>query len=338
MSVRFGIASFAHHHANSWAAVADQARDVQLAGIWDDDPDRGMAAAQKYGTHFVATLEELAGDCDGVGVTTETANHLKAIRIIAETGAAVLCEKPLAADLEEARAIADVVNSTGITFMMNFPKRFDPATREVHRLIRDGRIGRPVFARVRHGHGHGFEQEFQGAWFQDPARSGGGTLIDEGIHAADLLRHLFGDPDSVIAEVSNVVLGLAVEDTAAATFRYANGLMAEIVTSWCMRAADSSVEVFGTEGTISLSGVDLASKGYATAPYLRFAASGEPWSSSSVIPGFLSESFHGQGPLRFFELLRDGGTPPVSLDDGIASLAMIRAAYEAAESGRRASL
>ncbi len=335
MSIRFGIAGFAHYHANSWAEAATQADGVHLAGIWDDDRDRGAAAAAKYGTRFVPNLEELARDCDGVGITTHTAGHLEAITIVAGAGAAVLCEKPLATTLEEATAIAHVVDSTGVAFMMNFPKRFDPATTEVRNLIRSGGVGRPVLARVRHGHGHGFDPEFQGAWFQDPARSGGGTLIDEGIHAADLLRHLFGDPESVIAETSAAVLGLAVEDTASATFRYRGGLLAEVVTSWCMRAADSSVEVFGTGGTLYLSGVDLASKGYAKAPYVRFATTGQPWSYSAVIPGFLSPSYHGQGPLRFFELLRDGGAPPVSLEDGIASLAMIRAAYRAAESGVR---
>ena len=71
---------------------------------------------------------------------------------------------------------------------------------------------------------------------------------------------LFGLPESVIATISSAVLGLGVEDTGLAVFHWADGLVAELASSFLFAAADSSIEVYGTEGTLLVSGVDLASR------------------------------------------------------------------------------
>ena len=123
---------------------------------------------------------------------------------------------------------ADVVERTGIRFMQSFPKRFDPANHEIERLLKEKALGRVTLCRVRHGHSHGLTEAFHSAWFVDPARSGGGTLLDEGVHAADFLRWMFGEPDTAYATLSST-LGLPVEDTAVATFRYAGIPMAMLL-------------------------------------------------------------------------------------------------------------
>jgi predicted dehydrogenase len=338
VSVAFGLASFAHYHAHHWARAASSEPGVDFVGVWDADEDRGRAAAEQYGTAFFGDLAALAAACDGVGVTSETSRHAELIQTVAGQDAHVLCEKPLARTVAECEDIARIVDRAGVRFMMNFPKRFDPVNTELVRLLRSGLLGRPVLARVRHGHGHGEDEDFRRAWFQDPRLSGGGTLIDEGVHAADLLRWLFGDPVWVSAVTSRARLGLAVDDTAVATFSYADGLIAEISTSWCFQAADVSVEVFGTDGTAVLTGVDLASRALGRAPYLRYSSrrDGRPgWVGLEVTPGFLTPAFHEQGPRRFFRCLANGSQPPVTLEDGVRSVAMIEAAYRAASQGAR---
>lgn len=336
--VAFGLASFAHHHAHHWARAASSEPTVDFVGVWDADEQRGRAGAERYGTVFFEDLAELAAACEGVGVTSETSRHADIIETVAGQGAHVLCEKPLAVTVCECQRLARIVAETGVHFMMNFPKRFDPVNLELVRLLKDGTLGRPVFARVRHGHGHGEDEDFRRAWFQDPRLSGGGTLIDEGIHAADLLRWLFGDPEWVSAVTSRAGLGLAVEDTAVATFAYADGLIAEISTSWCFQAAEASVEIFGTDGTVILTGVDLASRDHGRAPYLKyFSRKGDAstWVGLDMTPGFLTPAFHEQGPRQFFRCLIDGSQPPVTLEDGMRSLAMIEAAYRSASQGAR---
>lgn len=218
--------------------------------------------------------------------------------------------------------------------MQSFPKRFDPVNREIANLVASGAIGRVSLCRIRHGHGHGMDENFRRAWFVDPTKSGGGTLLDEGIHAADFLRFLLGEPYAVSAAISSAVLGLLVEDTSAAIFHYRSGALAEVATGWCFAAADDSVEIYGTEGTILLSGVDLASRETREAGFLRVFIRGRGWSTSPIVPHFKTGIFHEWVAWAFVDALVAGAPMPVTVDDGWRASAMIEAAYRAAQSGR----
>lgn len=336
----FGIASFAHHHAHHWARAALAAPEATLVGIWDDDEERGRRAAGRYGVPFHRRLEDLAGHCDAVGVTSETSKHADHVEVCAAAGAHVLCEKPLAVDLDGCRRIEVAVQQAGVVFMMNFPKRLDPASVRLREVVASGELGEVTLARVRHGHGHGNDEKFRTAWFQDPALSGGGTLIDEGVHAADFLRWLLGEPLWVWATTSSDRLGLEVDDTALAAFVYPDGVIGEICTSWCFHAGQASVEVFGTQGTALLSGVDLASRDHARPPYLQVATKDQAggWKGDGVVPAFLGGGFHEQGPRSFFRCLVEGLPPPTTVHDGARSLAMVLGAYQSAHQGARIAL
>jgi myo-inositol 2-dehydrogenase/D-chiro-inositol 1-dehydrogenase len=335
--IRVGILSFAHYHATFWSEAFRDSPLAELVGIWDDDRARGEAAAQRYGVRFWPDLDALLGACQAVGVTSETGRHRALIEAAARHGCHVLCEKPPATTLEDCDAIARAVAAAGIVFMQSFPKRFDPVNDELKRMVEAGELGRLVLARVRHGHFHGLEPEFARGWWMDRTRSGGGALLDEGIHAADFVRWLFGEPESVTATISSSALGLPLEDTAVAVFRFPDGLLAEVATGMAFVAADVSVELFGTGGSALLAGVDLASRDITAGPFLRtYRAGGERrWSVSPIVPRFKAGGFHHQNPLHFLEALHRGAPPPITLEDGRRALAMILAAYRAAETGQR---
>lgn len=334
--IRVGVVSFAHYHANFWSEAFRDDPRADFAGIWDADPVRGEEAAGRCGVPFVADLDALLDRVDAVAITSETSEHRPLIERAAARGRHVLCEKPIATTLAEADAIAAAVTEAGIVFMQSFPKRFDPVNHEVRRLLTEGVLGKLWLVRVRHGHRHGLSEEFTRGWWADPALSGGGTLIDEGVHAADFLRWLFGEPETVQATLSHA-LGLAVEDAAVAVFRWADGLVGEVATGWMFHAADTSIEIYGTEGSILLSGVDIASRDVAGNPaYLRVATTrdGERrWTISPTVPRFVEGQFHHQNALAFVDSLVDGKTPPIGLADGRGALAMVLAAYEAARRG-----
>lgn len=337
MPLRFGILGFAHDHAHFWARAVNDVPDAILAGIWDDDPARGLGAASDHGTQFVPDLARLLAMCDAVGITSTTVQHASLIEAAAHAGVHVLCEKPLAPSLAECDRIGRAVEGAGIVFMQNFPKRFDPVNDELAALVHRGDLGAITLVRVRHGHAHGLDAAWTRQWYADPASSGGGTLLDEGIHTADLLRWLLGEPTTVRATLGHI-LGLPVEDTATATFHFPSGTIAEVATGWTFLAAEQSVEVFGTQGAATLSGVDLASRDSARPPYLRFFRRGDrggAWRASATVPRFVTggEAFHGEGVRRFIQCLRTGEPPPVGLVDGWRSLAMIAAAYRAAATG-----
>ncbi len=335
--VRLGLLSAAHDHAHFWAEAFREAPGTTLVGIWDDDAERGEAAAARHGTRYVDDLEALLRDVDGVGITAETVRHAPLVEAAAAAGVHVLCEKPVAATLEDCVRIRGAVTAAGIVYLQSFPKRFDPAHQELVALARSGALGRIALVRVRHGHALGLDPAFRRRWYCDPALAGGGALLDEGIHAADFLRWLLGDPQRAVAATARSTLGLLVDDTALAAFDYADGALAEIAAGWSFVAAEQSIEVFGTEGGAMLAGVDLASRDFARAPYLcwyRRGAEPRAWTGSPTTPILQQGRTHHQAPRRFVECLRSGEPPEPGLDEAEGALRLILAAYRAAETGQ----
>lgn len=336
-TLAIGLLGVAHYHANFWARAFAQSQDVAIAGVHDADPAVAAAFAAEHGLETVSDPDALAATSDAVAICGATADHAAMVAVAARHGRPILCEKPLAANRQDVDAIRDLVARTGVPFMQSFPKRFDPINDEIRAVLDSGKLGRLTLARVRHGHSHGLSEDFKHAWFVDPARSGGGTLIDEGVHAADFLRFAFGEPQTVSAVTSRAALGLEVEDTAVATFGYASGLIAEVATGWCFAGADNSIEIYGTRGSLLLSGVDLASRDARETDFLRVLdrEEGAGWVASPTVPRFKTGIFHEHVAFAFVEALRRGGPMPVTLDDGLRAFAMIDAAYRAAATGCR---
>lgn len=336
MRLKIAMLGVEHYHANFWASAFLQRPEVEIVGVWDGLADKAAEFAARHGIEAQGDLRSLIRRSHAVAICSATNEHLMLVEAAAALGRPVLCEKPLGVDRAQCDVIAEVVDRTGIRFMQSFPKRFDPANHEIARLLREKALGQVTLCRVRHGHSHGLTEAFRSAWFVDPARSGGGTLLDEGVHAADFLRWMFGEPESVFATLSSVALGLPVEDTAVATFRYAQGLIAEVTTSWCFAAADTSIEIYGTEGSILLSGVDIASRPTRETDFLRVfrRGEGEGWSASSIVPSFKTGIFHEHVAWAFVNALKSGGPMPVTIEDGRRAFAMIDAAYRSAAAGR----
>lgn len=333
---RIGVLSFAHYHANFWSEVF-AGRGV-LAGIWDDDVARGRDAARRFGTDHHASLDALLERCTAVAICSETARHADLTAAAARRGLAVLCEKPLAATLDDCERIVRIVADHDLFFMQSFPKRFDPVTHRLHAIVTSGEIGDITLARVRHGHFYGLQPDFRERWYVQRALSGGGALLDEGVHAADLLALLFGMPQDVVAQVSDRMLGLEVEDVGIAVFRWASGLVGEIASSFTYAAADASIELYGTRGTVIVSGVDLASRDITDGSFMRIYRTGkaEPrWETIDVVPRFKQGQFHQQNAIAFADALEQELPPPITVTDGYNAFRMIDAAYRAARSGSR---
>ena len=258
--VRFGVLSFAMYHANFWSRAVADSELATLVGIWDDSAGRGEAAAKEYGTAYWADLDALLGACDAVAITSETLNHVELAERAAARGCHILVEKPLATTMEGCDRIQAAVERAGVSFMQSFPKRFDPVNHELKRLVDEGELGRITLMRVRHGHLYGLMSGgAHSGWPQDPVLSGGGSLLDEGVHGADFIRWMLGEPDAVMATIA-YPMGHRVEDLGLAIFTYDNGPVCELASSNTFAAGDNSVEIFGTGGTAVLTGVDLASR------------------------------------------------------------------------------
>jgi len=335
---RIGVVSFAHYHANFWSEVF--AQRGALAGIHDDDAARGTEAAARFGTRYHASLDALLDNCDAVAICSETSRHGEFIEAAASRGLAMLCEKPLGTSLADCLRIAQSVERHGAWFMQSFPKRFDPVTARIQAAVRDGELGRLTLVRIRHGHFYGLQPDFRHRWYVQPALAGGGALLDEGVHGADLLHLLFGLPAPVVAEASREALGLEVEDLGTATFRWPGGLLAELTASFTFAAADTSIELYGTQGTLLVSGVDLASRDITAGAFVRLFREGRErtWEILDLVPRFKRGEFHQQNAIAFVDALVTGAPPPIPLSAGLAAGRMIDAAYRAAATGARTAV
>ena len=336
---RIGVLSFAHYHANFWSEVF--AKQGVLEGVWDDDAARGREAASRFGVEHTPDLDGLLERCTAVAICSETVNHRALIEKAAARKIAVLCEKPLGTSVDDCEQIASVVARAGIPFMQSFPKRFDPVSHWLRSLVDDHTLGTITLVRIRHGHFYGLQDDFRDRWYVDPAKSGGGALLDEGVHGADLLAWLFGTPDSVTAMISDAALKLPVEDLGVATYRWKNGLIAELASSFTFAAADASIELYGTKGTALVSGVDLASKEITGDRFVRLYLTAQrerSWQIVDLVPRFRIGEFHHQNAIAFVDSLERGVAPPITINDGVRAVKMIMAAYRAAATGRQQAI
>jgi len=342
--VRFGVLSFAMYHANFWSLAIANSDLTEFVGIWDDNPERGQSAAKEYDTEYWADLDALLDTCDAVAITSETLNHVELAERAAAKGCHMLLENPLATTMEGCDRIEAAVRRAGVSFMQGFPKRFDPVNHELKRMVDDGELGRITFMRVRHGHLYGLMSGVaHSGWPEDPMLSGGGALLDEGVHGADFIRWMFGDPDAVTAAIS-YPMGHQVENLGIAIFTFEDGLICELAASNTFAAGDNSVEIFGTKGAAVLSGIDLASRDVTDGAYLKVCHLSEDnlqdvttrqWTISDIVPSFkTTPQFHQQNPIQFIDALVQGNQPPNTIEDGRLSLQMILLAYESAQNGR----
>lgn len=342
---RVGIAliSFAHDHAHHWARAIRRSAHARLVSIWDDDAERGEQAATEYGTPYVHDLHALLADPDvqAVGICSENSRHADMTVLAAEHGKDVLCEKPMATTLEDCDRMIAACEKAGVRYMQTFPKRFDPAYIKIKELIDSGSIGRIGSVRMRHGHYFALVSQWMNDpnsdWIRDPVLGGGGALMDEGVHGADCLRWLFGEPASVIAEVDTLLTDLPVDDNSAAIWRFENGVLAVQQSNWTDWAADNTLEIYGESGMIVQRHSDCSSTRIigegSSAVSLFSQASPTGWIHFDCPVHF--PHYHETVMEKFIDCLIQDAQPPVSGLDGRKALEMILGAYRSAKENRQ---
>ncbi|MBK7470160.1 MAG: Gfo/Idh/MocA family oxidoreductase [Betaproteobacteria bacterium] len=224
--IRIALLGVEQPHANFWQAAIRGSPHAEVAGVYSDTPGLAASFAEKYGFAATGDLPALIDAADAVAICSVTTRHADLIEMAAAKGRKILCEKPLATSIAHLDRIERAVADAGVFFMQGFPKRYDPVNHEIKRIVDSGRLGPIHCVRVRHGHPVGvINPAFAQSWFTDPALGGFGALLDEGCHACDFLRWLFGEPESVICMTAGESLGLRVEDVGIAVYRFPGGLL-----------------------------------------------------------------------------------------------------------------
>lgn len=226
------------------------AENAQLVSLYDVDQKTNAEVAKSFGVGAASSIEELLDSgIDSVYLATPACFHAEQVLKCARASKHVLCEKPLGMNPEETeRMIASCAENRvklGIAFMMRFHSQHQAALS----LIKDGKLGKPVYGRTQLSCWY---PPIPGSWRQDPERGGGGSLIDMGGHCIDLLSMFFGPVKKVSCFINNTIHGYRSEDSAVALLFFENGAMASIDTFFCIQDSSSlnALELYGSQGSI----------------------------------------------------------------------------------------
>ena len=205
--------------------------------------------------------ELLAEPLDGVVLATPSAMHAAQAVTALERGLAVFCQKPLARSAEETRRVVEAARAADRLLGVDYSYRGLEGVRRMHEICRSGELGRIYAADMVFHNAYGPDKD----WFYDRRRSGGGCVMDLGIHLVDLALWLLGDPRIEHVESRLFAAGeplphkpRAVEDYAVATLDLEGGAAARVACSWRLSAGREAVieaSVYGTEGSVLLRNV-----------------------------------------------------------------------------------
>jgi len=201
---------------------------VELVAVADPSP-AGAALARAAGVPFYTDHHAMLAEIRprAAVVATPNATHAALTVDCLERGAAVLVEKPIADTLEDGKRICDVSASTGLPVIVGHQRRHNPIMRKARAIVASGALGRPVSATVMCTWLKPRDY-FDVEWRR---RKGGGPILINLIHDIDLMRHLYGEIESVQAIASNAVRGFEVEDTAVVALRFRNGALGTVTVS-----------------------------------------------------------------------------------------------------------
>jgi predicted dehydrogenase len=308
----------------SWHAARWRALPVELAGFYDSDRERAVTLSAAYGGQAFASIEALLAGSDIVDICTPPTEHAAAVLAAAQAGRHVVCEKPIARHLADARALIAACEAAGVRLFVAHVVRFFPEFARAKEVVDSGALGRlGVVRSVRGGAPPGHS-----GWFADVVQSGG-VILDVALHDIDYMRWLCGDVVRVFAR-GLTFRGLAV-DHALITLRFANGAIGHIESSWAFPAGNfrTFVELAGTDGLL------LHDSDDARPLSVQYHAGAAPTSATAASdPAPLDDDPYFRELQHFLSALDSGAAFLVTPHDALAALRVALAALESLRTGR----
>lgn len=334
------IASF---HARALAEISD----ARLLACTDVSRERSQSFAREYSCTSRDTLDDLLTDpaVDALIICTPSGLHLEPALAAAAAGKHLVVEKPLEITPERCDRIINAARENNVLLSGIFPSRFSDAALFIKTALDTGRFGRLTVLDAAVKWHRSEEYYAQAGWRGTWKLDGGGALMNQSIHAVDLLQWFSGG----IAEVSafSATLGhegLEVEDTAAAAVRHRSGALGTITgttASWPGWA--KRIEISGTEGSAVLEDERITRWDFkesrpedeAVLEGIRSGGTGVGGAGDPTAIGFEG---HRRQLSDFIAALEENREPLVNGDEARKAVAVITAIYESARKGKRITL
>ena len=264
----------------------------------------------------------------GIVIVATTHDQLATIAAgAAAEGKHVLIEKPGARRAAELNAVLEASERTEVRVRVGFNHRYHRAMQQARSVLQSGVLGEMMFVRGRYGHGGrpGYDRE----WRADPQISGGGELLDQGVHLIDLARWFLGDFSHVSGHVASCFWDMPVEDNAFMTLRTAEGRTAFLHASWTEWKNLFSLEIYGRTGKLEITGLGGSYGTERLALYEMSPCMGPPATTIWEYP--MADNSWDVEFEEFLEDLRGQRTPVPGVRDAQAALRVVEAIYGAGE-------
>jgi predicted dehydrogenase len=263
-------------------------------------------------------------DVDIVIVSTTNDQLAEIAAAAIRAGKHVLVEKPAARSVRELEVVVTAAQQARVHVRVGFCLRYHPAFRQARALFAEGALGEMMFVRGRYGHGGrlGYEKE----WRADPKRSGGGELIDQGVHLIDLARLFLGEFAEIGGFAHTYFWKMPVDDNAFLLLKTREQKVAFLHVSCTEWKNLFSLEVYGRNAKLHIEGLG-GSYGLERLTYYRMLPQmGPPETTNWEYPG-ADESWQVEFA-EFLEDIRLNRTPAAGLVDARAALAIVEKIYD----------
>lgn len=313
--------------------------DVRVEWVCDLKRDRAEDRAEKYGVPQVTTdYREMLADAelDLVSICTDHASHAEPVVACFEAGKHVLCEKALAASIEQIDAMtAAHARHPELVFAGVFQHRHDPINRRLKELVADGTLGTLLTASMVL-HCYRSNEYYRDDWHGTWDKEGGGVLINQAIHFLDAIQWIMGGVESISAAYENFAHrgAIEVEDTITAAVRFHGGALGTLeATSGSNLNWEYTLAIHGTAGAVELRNdkpVKIVFQDEATQQRVRDALT--PGESGPWVEG--AKAYYGSGHTAQIadavDAVREGRPPFVSGECAAVTARLVLTAYESA--------
>jgi predicted dehydrogenase len=260
---------------------------------------------------------------DAVIVATLNGSLAPIAHAAVAAGKHVLVEKPGALNSAQLRAIQEAARRTGAHVRIGYNHRFHPALQKARELIDHGELGPLMFLRARYGHGgrKGYDRE----WRADPARSGGGELLDQGVHLIDLAGWFLGEFSQVNGHAATFYWDMKVDDNAFLSLRTEKGQTAWLHASCTEWKNLFSLEIYGRNAKLAIDGLGGSYGPERIAFYKMLPEMGPPETTIFEYPR--GDESWGLELAEFIADIRLNREPDPGLTEGIRTLEIVEEIY-----------
>ena len=237
------------------APALNDLANCKIAAISRGKPELAEAFAKEFGVErWYADWRDLIDDdkIDAVYIATPVFLHAEQTIAAAEAGKHVLCEKPMAISAADCDRMIAACRANNVRLGVAYYRRFYPVLARVRELLAFGEIGHAVVAQINAFEFQPHRKEEERGWFVDPAKSGGGPMMDFGCHRIEVLTDLFGEIENQASITTATIFDRDVEDTAALIMEFTGGPLTNLTVTHGSFEPQDTLSIFGTKGSIHI--------------------------------------------------------------------------------------